>query len=348
MAKVILRTASGETVSRRRPFRLLLSCAGRRVELMEAFRRAAAKLRLPLVVYASDVTDLAPAMQLADVASVLPLVSSSSYIPRLLRLVRRHGIDMVVPLIDTELPKLAGAQERLRRVGCLPIISSPKVVRVCRNKRETHQFLTRIGIDTPPTWTLAEVLRLRRHEFPYFLKPCEGSASRGSFRVDSLDELKTLGRRVPDAIVQEFVVGVEHTLDVYTGFDGVPRCVVPRRRIEVRGGEVVKAVVVRDRRMIEVGCRVAEALAECVGVITIQLIRTPDGRLRVIEINPRFGGGAPLAIHAGADFPRWLLQSATGGTPRIRLDGYRDGDVMLRYDESVFVAARSGPTRCVR
>ncbi len=130
---------------------------------------------------------------------------------------------------------------------------------------------------------------------------------------------------------------MEHTLDVYTGFDGVPRCAVPRRRIEVRGGEVVKALVVKDRRLIDTGFRVAEVLGECCGVITIQLILTARGRIRVIEINPRFGGGAPLGIAAGADYPKWLLQEATGRTPRIKRDGYRDGMSMLRFDESVFV-----------
>jgi carbamoyl-phosphate synthase large subunit len=169
------------------------------------------------------------------------------------------------------------------------------------------------------------------------MKPRRGSASKGNYEITNRDELRVLGRRVPQAIVQEFVRGVEHTLDVYCGLDGVPRCAVPRRRLEVRGGEVVKAVVVKDAAMIDVGCRVAEALGECMGVVTIQLIQTPHGELRVIEINPRFGGGVPLAIQAGADFPKWLLQSAIGKTPRIRRDGFRDGESMLRYDDSVFV-----------
>jgi len=41
------------------------------------------------------------------------------------------------------------------------------------------------------------------------------------------DDLEAFVPRVPDAIIQEFVPGVEYTLDVYAGYDGVPRCVVP-------------------------------------------------------------------------------------------------------------------------
>lgn len=309
---------------------------------MQAFREAGASLRLPLEIHAADASWYAPAMHMADVATIIPSVAASNYISSLLSLVCKHRIDMLIPLIDTDLPKLSTARDRFQKIGCLAVISSAKVVGLCRDKLKTWQFLKDAGIDTPDTWTLDEALRRRKHAFPYFLKPREGSASKGSFKIRSLDELKTLGRRVPDAIVQEFVPGVEHTLDVYTGLDGLPRCVVPRRRLEVRGGEVVKAVVVKDHAMIDAGCQIACALQECRGVITIQLIHTPEGHLRVIEVNPRFGGGVPLAIHAGADFPKWLLQTAIGSEPVVRFDDYQDDAVMLRYDQSVFTKKSPG------
>ena len=98
-----------------------------------------------------------------------------------------------------------------------------------------------------------------------------------------------------------------------------------------------KARVVKDRALIDVGRRVVEAIGECVGVVTVQCIRSSRTRLSVIEVNPRVGGGSPLAIHAGADFPRWLMAERLGRRPRIGPDVYRDGVIMLRYDQSVFV-----------
>lgn len=78
------------------------------------------------------------------------------------------------------------------------------------------------------------------------------------------------------------------------------------------------------------------ALGECVGVVTLQCFLTVDGRVRFIEINPRFGGGVPLAIRAGADFPRWLIEEHLGRQPDIAPEAWQDGLVMLRYDEAVF------------
>jgi len=86
-----------------------------------------------------------------------------------------------------------------------------------------------------------------------------------------------------------------------------------------------------------------EALGDCQGMITVQCFLTPDNRIVFIEINPRFGGGVPLSIRAGADSPRWLLEMLMGRVPVITMDGWTSGLMMLRYDEGVFVASEGVP-----
>lgn len=307
------------------------------MELLRAFRAAAAKLKISIAVHGADASWLSPALHLADRAHIVPAIDSGEYPNALLQLVRREHIDLLVPLIDSELPLIAACTDRFAECGCRALISSPGVVETCHDKLLTFRALTAAGIDTPRTWDWRDAVELRRHRFPYYLKPRAGSAAMGNHVVNNLEEMEVFGRRVPDAIVQEFVAGDEYTLDVYTGLDGKPRCVVPRRRIEVRWGEVSKGVVVKDREIMAIGKRVAEALGECRGVVTVQCIRTPRGRIRVIEINPRFGGGAPLAIYAGADFPRWILEELLGRRSKISSASFRDGVTMLRYDEAVFV-----------
>jgi carbamoyl-phosphate synthase large subunit len=276
-----------------------------------------------------------------DRAHLVPTIASGGYIDALERIVSRAGINLLIPLIDSELPDIAAARNRFADLGCLALISSPHVVQTCRDKLATFEALRRAGIDTPETWTWDEALRRTRHRFPYYLKPRAGSAAMGNYIVRDADELRVFGRRVKEPIVQEFVEGSEYTLDVYTGLDGRPRCVVPRRRIEIRSGEVSKGVIAKDRAIMAVGRRVVEMLGECRGVVTVQCIVTLDRRIRVIEVNPRFGGGAPRAIHAGADFPRWLLAEHGGRKIRIKALGFRSDVAMLRYDDSVFLQKAS-------
>src|SRR5215470_14519950 len=154
--------------------------------------------------------------------------------------------------------------------------------------------------------------------FPYIVKPRFGSASQQVHKLEDQADLDYFVRKGNQPIIQEFVEGVEHTLDVYVGLTGEPRCVVPRRRWQTRGGEVSKGVVVKDRAIMDAGKHVVERLGKTLrGLVTLQCIVTPERRIRFIEINPRFGGGAPLGIAAGADYPAWLLQELGGQQPAI-------------------------------
>jgi carbamoyl-phosphate synthase large subunit len=115
-------------------------------------------------------------------------------------------------------------------------------------------------------------------------------------------------------------------------------CAVPRRRIEVRAGEVSKAVTTRSAALERLAADVCAALPGPFGVLTIQVfVDDSSGQLAIIELNARFGGGFPLSREAGADFPRWMLEDLVGLPSTATADRWRDGVVMLRYDAAVFV-----------
>ncbi len=323
---------------------LLFTCVGRRVELLQAFRAAARRLGRSLRLLAVDSDVTAPALSCVDEAILTPRASEAGYIPALLDVVRRHRVRALIPTTDTDLPIVSKHRDDFEKVGCVPLIGAPEVIDTCRDKTLTYAHLRRHGIDTPQTWTSDEIRALATRPFPLFIKPRTGSASQRVHKIEEQADLDYYLPRVPDAIVQEFVPGVEHTLDVYVGLDGVPRCVVPRARWQVRTGEVSKGVVVKDLEVMRAGQRLVETLGPSVrGIVTLQCIVTPilpeaqQRRIRFIEINPRFGGGAPMAIAAGADFPAWILQELNGQKPAIAFDGFRHGLCMLRYDWSVFV-----------
>jgi carbamoyl-phosphate synthase large subunit len=111
---------------------------------------------------------------------------------------------------------------------------------------------------------------------------------------------------------------------------------VPRRRLEVRAGEVSKGITVREPAVIDLAVRAAEALPGAWGCLNVQIFHdVASGQLAVIELNPRFGGGFPLAWEAGAHYPRWILEEVLG-LPSTVHDRWTDGLVMLRYDAAVF------------
>ena len=72
------------------------------------------------------------------------------------------------------------------------------------------------------------------------------------------------------------------------------------------------------------------------GPVNIQC-RVVDGVPTVFEINPRFSGGIPLTIAAGADFPHWLVELALGRDVAPALGAFTDGLWMTNYEEGIFL-----------
>src|SRR5262245_51947923 len=120
--------------TRRAPLRILFSCVGRRVELVEAFRAAGAKLRLPVQIWGTDQSRAAPAMSFVDRACPVPPITDPAYIDAMFEIVRRGRIALVVPVLDLDLLALSLAKGRFESLGCTVLISDPKAVATCRDK----------------------------------------------------------------------------------------------------------------------------------------------------------------------------------------------------------------------
>ncbi len=319
---------------------VLFTCIGRRVSLLRCFQNAARQLGLRAFFCGTDVTRLSPALQLCDHAFLVEPTTSDRYIDQLLSIVRRHRVNLLVPTIDLDLLSLAKNKGRFEELGCRVLVSDPDVIDLCQDKRRTFGFFRKKGFGTPTTMSVRSALAADRRgqlKWPCFLKRWDGYASLDNAVANDRRELLFFAKRIPNAICQEFVVGTEYTCDVYVDFDRRVRCVVPRRRIEVRAGEVSKSCVVKNPHIMDQAGRMVDLLRAGPGVVTLQLFTTEDGQIKFTEVNPRFGGGVPLSIEAGADFPLWILQELTGRPPQIVFDGFTDGLLMLRYDAEVWL-----------
>ena len=305
--------------------------------MLNCFRKAAKGLRINASFIGSDITSLSPALQLCDKKYIVKPIKHPDYLKELLRIVKQNSVKLLVPTIDTELMLLAGNKPKFDELGCRVLLSEPDVINICQDKRKTYRFLVKNKFEAPVTTTVRTALAKTKLTWPLLLKPWDGSAGKGVTVVNNKKELLLFSRRITNCIVQEFIKGTEHTCDVYVDFGMKVRCVVPRKRIEIRAGEVSKGRVVKNHRIMAKVADVVERLGAGPGVITVQLVLTAQDQSKIIEINPRFGGGAPLAIKAGADFPKWILQELLDKKPRIKFDDFNDNLIMLRYDGEVWL-----------
>jgi carbamoyl-phosphate synthase large subunit len=318
-------------------FNILISSAGRRVELMQAFHEALRDLGIRGAVYATDCSGEAPAMRLAERAWRVPRCHEPCFAPELLELAARENISMIVPTIDAELEPLSVCRQSFLERDTFVSVSAPETVMISVDKALTHTWLVANGFPTVAQSTPDDVLRAPAEwTFPLIVKPRFGSASKGVHYVRSVDELRLWHESEPGLIVQSVAEGSEYTVNVYVNAEGKCVCAVPHRRIEVRAGEVSKAVTVKNRRLMQLARDIAETLPGARGALNIQCFLSADGAINVIEINARFGGGYPLAHRAGAPFTNWLVEELVGRPVTGKFDEWLDDLVMLRYDQAVF------------
>jgi carbamoyl-phosphate synthase large subunit len=313
----------------------LLTSAGRRVELVRAFRRAYEGLRLPGNVIAVDHDPLAPSLHAADRSYIVPAMDSPEYIPGLLKICRDERVRLIFPLIDPDIAVLAAHRHELEADGaCLASVPS-EAASMTADKWETLEFFRSLGLKTPASWkTQNEVPD--DTAFPLFIKPRFGSAGKNTFKVNTRRELEFFAGYVVDPIIQEFLPGPEITNDVICDLDQGVLAVISRRRIEVRWGEVAKGVTLYDPQIEDACVKVAKGLGAR-GPITVQCLMK-DGVPHFSEINARLGGGAPLGIAAGADWPLWLIAKAAAIPVDVPpLGTFKRPLFMTRYDDSFFL-----------
>ena len=320
---------------------ILFTGIGRRIELIQAFRNAALVLNKDLKIYGADMAGTAPALAYCDYTRCVVSMKDPEYIKKLLDICVSDHIDLIIPTIDTDLLVLSENKEKFERIGTRVMISAPDKIRICRDKNNTSQFFVDCGLLAPmPVNDWKEY----KSGFPAFIKPKDGSSSINAFKVENEEELEVYAGQVEDYIVQPFVSGKEYTIDIFCDWAGNPISIVPRERLQVRAGEVLKTQICMDSTMIEEAKTLCVAFKPC-GPMTVQLIRDAEGIDWYIEINPRFGGGAPLSMKAGARSAEAILKLMDG--EEVEEQKIADGAIYSRFDQSVCITEGKGQIKGV-
>lgn len=315
-------------------FRILFTGVGRRVELVQAFRQAANRLNVNLKIYGADMAGTAPALAFCDYTRKVCGMRDADYIPQLLRICEEDHIDLLIPTIDTDLLVLSQNVAKFDEIGTKVLISKPDKIAICRDKNFTADFFESCGLKAPRT---VNDYQLYHGSYPCFIKPKDGSSSINAFKVENESELRVYAEQVGEYIVQPFIEGTEYTVDIFCDYEGNPVFITPRIRVAVRAGEVLKTEIAMDEKIIEECQKLIAGFQPC-GPMTVQLIRqNRTGNDYYIEINPRFGGGAPLSMKAGARSAEAILKLLSGEKVDYS-DVTDDGAVYSRFDQSVCTA----------
>jgi carbamoyl-phosphate synthase large subunit len=231
------------------------------------------------------------------------------------------------------MPVLARAADVLDAAGLARWLPDAGAVRSCIDKWRFAQAIEAAGVAAPPT-ALGGADGVPG---PWIVKPRFGRGSRDVYTADTLAELEWALRRVPEPIVQTRLEGLEFTVDALVGRDGRLAGAVPRWRLETKAGISSKGRTFEDPALLGEVERLLAAIG-LEGPANVQgFLRADDGTCAFVEVNPRFSGGLPLSLEAGADLVGEYLRGLLGESVRPERLRYRAGTTMTRHLAEVYV-----------
>lgn len=314
---------------------VLITSAGRRVSLVRAFKKEIIKFYDNGNVFTTDANPTySPACNVSDKYFKVKSVTDPAYITNLLSLCIANEIKMIIPTIDEELQLLAGHKHLFDNANIHLIISSSSFVATCRDKRKTNKFFLHNKIEIPYPMDKENL------SFPLFIKPYDGSLSADTYLIKSRTELTDYHLDNDKFMFMEYIDrkhNHEFTIDMYYGRDHFVKCIVPRKRISIRAGEINKGITCKNSIVYFLKEKLGR-IDGAVGCLTAQLfLNKKTQHIKAIEINPRFGGGYPLSYAAGANFPKWLIEEYLQNKEICYTEDWEDNLLMLRYDDEILV-----------
>jgi predicted ATP-grasp superfamily ATP-dependent carboligase len=261
-----------------------------------------------------------------------PEIDVDAFVARLADVTRDCGGAFLMPMTERTLLPLSRERARLVEVGAIFVVPAHDRVREACSKEHTTNLARSLGIAVPRTWSIAddpvEAKRLSVElPYPVVLKPAmshepgdramrsTGAPAYAKNGEEFLQEWRRIAARARAIVVQEFVTGSGAGYFALVR-DGEPVLEFAHRRVrDVRptgSGSAVRESAPLDPVLRDASRRLLGVL-EWHGVAMVEFRIRPDGTPVFLEVNGRFWTSLPLAIAAGVDFPRHLVELGTTG-----------------------------------
>lgn len=271
------------------------------------------------ICVASDINKSNHGFCLADDFIEMPKSDNASLWQIIERELIQNRIEIVIPSFDENLMGWSTRKQYFHERGIYILISESDTLKIFLDKYAAYEFCKLHDIPTPET-SLS-------HEYK-IVKPRYGRGGSGIYVGNEKQNMK-------DMISQEFIKGVEYTVDCLFDKDGKPVYIIPRQRIDVKDGKSTKGVVVKHR-VIESLIKKISQQACFVGPINFQFIETDDNSIYFIEVNPRIAGGMALGMAASENWITPIINHFICDKP-IKPKAVKYGLKMYRYYAECFI-----------
>jgi carbamoyl-phosphate synthase large subunit len=281
-------------------------------------------------IIATDADPLSAGFFLASRYEVVPKSEDEEpFINRLFEIIRLNKVQVLLPTSQKDTYVYSKYRREIEELGANPVTSDTRTIEACVDKILTFQLLIE-KFNLP--FTTANPDKISK--FPVIAKPRFGRGSRNVFKINNEADLQYITSNFEDMIFQDYLPGTEYTIDVLSDLRENPLIAVPRVRIETKAGISTKGRTVHMPDLEQECMAIAKSLG-IQGPCCIQMKESEEGTLKLVEVNPRLGGGTIITTLAGANFPAMILDMAEG--KKLRIPEFSEITV-IRYLEEIVVS----------
>ncbi len=284
---------------------------------------------------------LEPGIYMRDIVSKTyqipyPAAGSEALFNRLKNIQAKEKIDVIIPNFDAELMNFIKLSGKLSSIGIHSFLPTRKQFE-SREKDILSAFCRELGLNAPRDRVVYKVNQIaeaaREFGFPIVVKGRFYDAT----VVNSIEQAEKvfyslIAKWGLPVIIQEFIPGIEINIAVLGDGTGKAVSIVPMRKLYITNKGKAWAGIALDRKnYIKPVKRFIKKTKWC-GAFELEIIKSSkNGKMYVIEINPRFPAWIYLSAAAGQNQPAALVKMALGRKIKPFAKACKAGTMFIRY-----------------
>jgi len=314
-------------------------------------------------VVCSDIVDQPVIHYMAHHFHLLPKGNSQKYIECLIKLCKKEKIDVVLPCSGSEISSISKNLDLLKSNKIIPAVSDFDTIKITMDKFAVFQLLKKHKIPQPKTFLIHN-----RKEFdkaleflgypkkPVCFKPSKFNSSGGgrgfriirnnnsiqdiilnqkpgSVEIDYETSLRLFQNKNLELLVMEYLPSHEYSVHILAKNGKTIYC-VPFHKKRTIYGQSFECKVLANDECTTISKKIVKILNFNYNV-NLQFKLSERGRPKLMEINPRIGGGTSVPAAAGVNLPYLSVKLALGENLPPKKIIYKT--TMLRHWKELFV-----------
>jgi predicted ATP-grasp superfamily ATP-dependent carboligase len=255
-----------------------------------------------------------------------------AFVRKIAEQARRFPGTLVLPMTERTTLPLSTFREVIFAAGGKMVLPEHEIVLRAFDKQQTTKIAQNLAIETPQTFVIKDFNQAtaasEQISYPAVLKPCSSEEVSVDGKVLSTgrpiyarnksefrDGFAEISRRCSAVLAQEFIDGNGAGYFALMR-EGELRVEFGHRRIRdvhpTGSGSALRESAFPAKDIRKAALAILKEL-QWQGVAMVEFRIRPDGRPVFLEVNGRFWNSLPLAVYAGADFPKLLAEMAEFG-----------------------------------